>query len=199
MRELIPPSKSFSLLVNPANRVNFDIAIKSLEASSRTLGLQLHVLNASTELELEAAFANRSQLRGGLIISADIFFNSRGKQLAGLTLKHAVPAVHTVRAFAAAGGLMSYGGNITGNPQASRHLHGPHPERRKTGRPASSAGYHGRVDYQSQDRQSARFTSPKYFNWPRRRSDRVIAPRAHLGSPPPRSPRSRRAHSRRCL
>jgi len=112
MRELIPPSKSFSLLVNPANRVNFDIVMKSLEASSRTLGLQLHVLNASTELELEAAFANRSQLGGGLIISADIFFNSRGKQLAALTLKHAVPAVHTVREFAAAGGLMSYGGNL---------------------------------------------------------------------------------------
>jgi putative ABC transport system substrate-binding protein len=113
LHELIPQSKSFSVLVNPANRVNFDIAMKGLEASSRTLGLQLQILNASTEPEIEAAFAKLAQLQGGgLIIAADTFFNSRPQQLAALTLKHAVPAVHTVREFAASGGLVSYGGNI---------------------------------------------------------------------------------------
>jgi putative ABC transport system substrate-binding protein len=112
LRELIPQSKSFSVLVNPTNRVNYDIIMEGLQSSSRTLGLQLHNLNASTEPEIEAAFAKQSQLGGGLIISADTFFNSRAQQLAALTLKHAVPAVHTVREFAASGGLMSYGGNI---------------------------------------------------------------------------------------
>jgi putative ABC transport system substrate-binding protein len=112
LHELIPQSKTFSVLVNPANRLNFGIVTKGLEASSRTLGLQLNILNATTEPEIEAAFASRAQLGGGLVISADIPFNSRAQQLAALTLQHAVPAVHTVREFAASGGLISYGGNI---------------------------------------------------------------------------------------
>jgi hypothetical protein len=74
--------------------------MKGLEGSSRTLGLQLHILNATTEPEVEAAFAKQAQMGGGLVISADTLFNSRAQQLAALTLKHAVPAVHTVREFA---------------------------------------------------------------------------------------------------
>ena len=113
LHELIPQSKSFSVLVNPANRINFDIVTKGLEVAGRTFGLQLHILNASTEPEVEAVFARPAQLQaGGLVIAADTFFNSRAQHLAILTLKHAVPAVHTVREFAASGGLMSYGGNI---------------------------------------------------------------------------------------
>src|SRR5690349_20265339 len=112
MHELLPQAKSFSILVNPANRVNFDVVTKSLEASSRTLGVKLHILTASNDSEIEAAFAKQEQLGGGLVISADIFFNSRPQLLAALTLKHAIPAVHTVREFAASGGLISYGGDI---------------------------------------------------------------------------------------
>jgi putative ABC transport system substrate-binding protein len=75
--------------------------------------LQLHVLNASTERDFDSAFAKLVQLQaGGLVIAADTIFNSRAQQLAALTLKHAVPAVHTVREFAVTGGLMSYGGDI---------------------------------------------------------------------------------------
>jgi putative ABC transport system substrate-binding protein len=113
LRELIPQSKSFAVLVNPGNRVNLDIVMKGLEGPSRTFGLQLHILNASTEPEADTVFARLAELRvGGLIISADTFFNSRAQHFAALTLKHAVPAVHTVREFAATGGLISYGGNI---------------------------------------------------------------------------------------
>jgi putative ABC transport system substrate-binding protein len=86
--------------------------MKGLEGSSRTLGLQLHMLNATTQPEIEAAFARQGQLGGALVISADTLFNSRAQQLAALTLKHAVPAVHTVREFAASGGRIRYGGNI---------------------------------------------------------------------------------------
>ena len=111
--ELIPQAKSFAALINPANPVTSGIITKGLEGPSRALGIQLHLLNASTEPEIEAAFAKLGQLQvGGLIIAADTFFNSRPQQLAALTLKHAVPAVHTVREFAASGGLVSYGGNI---------------------------------------------------------------------------------------
>ena len=113
LHELVPQANSLAVIVNPANPVNTDTNLKNLEAPARARGLQLHVLNASTERDFDAAFARLVQLHaGGLVVAPDIIFNSRGQQLAALTLKHAVPAVHTVREFAVAGGLMSYGGNI---------------------------------------------------------------------------------------
>jgi putative ABC transport system substrate-binding protein len=113
LHELLPNAKSFAVLVNPTNPVNLEINTKGLEAPSRALGLQLHFLNASSEGEFEPAFAKLVELRaGGLIITADTNLNSRAQQLAALTVKHAVPAIHTVREFAVSGGLMSYGGNI---------------------------------------------------------------------------------------
>jgi len=113
LHELVPKAKSIAVLVNPANPVNTDINMKSLEAPARARGLQLHVLEASTERDFDSAFAKLVQLQAGaLVISADIIFNSRAQQLAALTLKHAVPAVHTVREFAVSGGLVSYGGDI---------------------------------------------------------------------------------------
>ena len=113
LHELVPQANSFAVIVNPANPVNTDTNLKNLEAPARARGLQLHVLNASTEREFDAAFARVVQLHaGGLVVAPDIIFNSRAQQLAALTLKHAVPAVHTVREFAVAGGLMSYGGDI---------------------------------------------------------------------------------------
>jgi putative tryptophan/tyrosine transport system substrate-binding protein len=113
LHELTPQSKSLAVFVNPSNRLSSTMATKDLEGLSRTLGLRLHILNVSTDPEIESAFAKLAQLQvGGLIFASDIFFNSRAQQLAALTLKHAVPAVHSVREFAASGGLMSYGGNI---------------------------------------------------------------------------------------
>jgi putative ABC transport system substrate-binding protein len=113
LHEMVPNARSFAVLVNPANPVNTDSNMKSLEAPSRALGLQLHVLNAASERDFDLVFAKIIELQvGGLIIPADTVFNSRAQQLAALTLKHAVPAIHSVREFAASGGLMSYGGNI---------------------------------------------------------------------------------------
>jgi putative ABC transport system substrate-binding protein len=78
------------------------------------MGLQIHLLQASTEHEIEAAFASLLEARaGGLMVGTDPFFNSRSEQLARLALRHAVPTVYQFREFAAAGGLMSYGGSIT--------------------------------------------------------------------------------------
>ena len=87
---------------------------RDLQAAARKLGLQFHVLHASTERDFDTVFATLAQLRaGGLVIGSDPFFNSRSEQLAALAIRHAVPAIYQYREFAAAGGLMSYGGSLT--------------------------------------------------------------------------------------
>jgi len=113
MHELLPKAKGFAVLVNPANPTTLEMGVKASEEPARTLALKLHFLNAATERDIESAFEKLSQLEiGGLIVAADIFFNSRAQQFATLTLKHRVPAIHSVRDFATAGGLVSYGGDI---------------------------------------------------------------------------------------
>jgi len=78
--------------------------------------LQLHVLHASTEREFDSVFASLAQLgAGGLVISTDPFFTTQSKQLGALALRNAMPAIYQYPPFAAAGGLMSYGGSITDN------------------------------------------------------------------------------------
>ena len=87
---------------------------KELQAAARTLGLELHVLNASTEHDFDGIFAMLIQLRaGGLVISGGPFFASRSEQLAALALHHAVPTIYQDREFAVAGGLLSYGTDPT--------------------------------------------------------------------------------------
>jgi putative tryptophan/tyrosine transport system substrate-binding protein len=113
LHELVPAATTTAILVNPANR-SAEIQVRDMQAAARTLGLELHILQASTEREIDAAFAALTRLRAGaLVISPEAFFNSRSEQLAALTVRHAVPAIYTYREFAAAGGLMSYGGSIT--------------------------------------------------------------------------------------
>jgi putative tryptophan/tyrosine transport system substrate-binding protein len=104
-----------ALLVNPADPATAEPQTKDSLSAAQTLGLELHVLNASTERDFDAVIANVIQLRaGGLVISTDAFFTSRsGEQLAALALRHAVPAVYKGREFAAAGGLLSYGSDVT--------------------------------------------------------------------------------------
>jgi putative ABC transport system substrate-binding protein len=113
LHELVPAATTIAILVNPANR-SAEIQVRDMQAAARTLGLELHILQASTERDIDAAFATLTRLRAGaLVISPEAFFNSRSEQLAALTVRHAVPAIYTYREFAAAGGLMSYGGSIT--------------------------------------------------------------------------------------
>jgi putative ABC transport system substrate-binding protein len=110
LHEVMPSATSMALLVNPTNPSIAEPFSRALQAAARALGLQLHVLHASSEREIEAAFATLVKLRvGGLVIMPDQFFLVRNEQLAALTVRHAVPSVHLFRRFAAAGGLMSYG------------------------------------------------------------------------------------------
>jgi putative ABC transport system substrate-binding protein len=113
MHELLPSAKSFAVILNPNNRINTQLTTQDLQGPARSFGLQLHFLNAGTEAEFEPAFAKAVQLQvGGVIIASDILYHGRAQQLAALSLKHAVPAVLGVSEFAAAGGLISYGGDI---------------------------------------------------------------------------------------
>jgi putative ABC transport system substrate-binding protein len=109
--EMVPAASSAALLVNPSDAAQADI--KETQEAARALGLQLHILRASSERELDMAFAAVLQLRpGALVINADAFFNSRSEQLAELALRHGVPALYQYRQFAAAGGLANYGSRL---------------------------------------------------------------------------------------
>ena len=145
-----------------------------MQAAAHTLGLELHVLNASTEGDFDAVFAKLIQLRaGGLVIGADAFFTSRSEQLAALAVRHAVPAIYTDREFAAAGGLMSYGGSITDSYRLAgvytgRILKGEKPADLPVQQATKVELYH-----QPQDRQGARHHRAAAVDRPRRRGDRV--------------------------
>ena len=110
LHELVPTATTIALLVNPTNPALAEPITRGLQAAARALGLELHVLQASTERDFDAAFATLIQLRaGGLVIGPDLFFASRSEQLAALALRHAVPTIFQFQPFVAAGGLMSYG------------------------------------------------------------------------------------------
>jgi putative tryptophan/tyrosine transport system substrate-binding protein len=111
LHELVPSATTMALIVNPANPSSGPVT-SELEAAALKLGLQLHIVPVRTERDFDAAFAALHQLgAGGLVISNEGLLNARSEALAALTLRHRVPAIHVVPEFAAAGGLMSYGGS----------------------------------------------------------------------------------------
>jgi putative ABC transport system substrate-binding protein len=113
LRELVPTSTIFALLINPTNPAN-PVISSDLQRAADTLGLKLHVLRANSERDFDAVFATLAQLRaGGLVIGPDPFLTARINQLAALALRHKLPAIYNLREFAAAGGLLSYGASIT--------------------------------------------------------------------------------------
>ncbi len=113
MRELIPAAVSVATLINPTNPGS-DIQSREAQAAAGKIDQQLHILYASTEREIDAAFARLVELRAeGLVINSDGFFVGRSEHFAALALRHRVPTIFQYREFAAAGGLMSYGGDIT--------------------------------------------------------------------------------------
>jgi putative ABC transport system substrate-binding protein len=113
LHELVPKASAIGVLVNPTGP-NLAAVSRDLQAAARTVGMPIHVVQASTEAELDAVFATLVKRRaGGLVIGTDTFFNSQSRKLAALALQHALPAIYQYREFAAAGGLMSYAGSIT--------------------------------------------------------------------------------------
>jgi putative tryptophan/tyrosine transport system substrate-binding protein len=113
LHELLPTATTMALLINPTN-TNAGTQSRDLQAAARTLGLQLHIVQASTERDFDTGFATLTQPGAvGLVIGADPFLINGSKQLAALVLRHAVPTISSYREFASAGGLMSYGGSFT--------------------------------------------------------------------------------------
>jgi putative ABC transport system substrate-binding protein len=109
LSELVPQSKVIALLVNP-NNPGAERNIRYLQEAARAKGVEVQVLKASTESEIDAAFASLVGLHAGaLVVVGDSFFSSRREQLVALASRHAVPAIYPWPDFAAAGGLVSYG------------------------------------------------------------------------------------------
>ncbi|MGA8588436.1 MAG: ABC transporter substrate-binding protein, partial [Pseudolabrys sp.] len=105
----VPSVGTMVLLINPTNP-NAETQSKSMEQAALKLGLKLHVLNASTERDLDAVFARLGELQAGaLIIGHDVLFNAQARQLGALTARNKMPAIYTLSEFAASGGLFSYG------------------------------------------------------------------------------------------
>jgi putative ABC transport system substrate-binding protein len=172
LHELLRTSAAVALLVNPNNPVT-EPETKGMRDAARSLGLQLHVLDASTEGEIDAAFEKLIELRaGGLLVGVDALFTNQRDQIVALAARHAVPAIYGVREFATAGGLMSYGTDLAdayrqAGLYAGKILKGIRPA--DTG----ATGREDRDGRQSQDRQDAWHYLPVAAHRPRRRGDRM--------------------------
>jgi ABC-type uncharacterized transport system substrate-binding protein len=114
LRELVPGATVIAVLINPNSPVA-EMESEEIQAAARATGQQIHILHASGESGIDAAFTNLVQQRvGALLIGADPFFDSRRNQLVAMAARHAVPTIYS---FSAAGGLISYASNI---PEAYR-------------------------------------------------------------------------------
>jgi putative tryptophan/tyrosine transport system substrate-binding protein len=113
LRELVPKSTTFGVLVNP-NYPDTNVQVRNAEAAAQALGGRLVVGNAGNEGELDSAFAKFVEERtDGIIVGADPFLNAQAARIAALAAGHALPAMYPIREFVLAGGLMSYGSSIT--------------------------------------------------------------------------------------
>jgi putative ABC transport system substrate-binding protein len=114
LSELVPQARVIALLVNPHITAT-ELIISDMQEGARAKGVELPILTAATESEIDAAFASLVQLQSGaLAVGTDPFFFSRREQVVALAARHAVPAVYEGREFAAAGGLISYGPSLAG-------------------------------------------------------------------------------------
>jgi putative tryptophan/tyrosine transport system substrate-binding protein len=113
LHELVPAGRLIGGVINPTSPTA-EAMSGSLQRTARALGLQIRILHAATEREIDTAFATLSQLRvGGLVIAPDVFFTTRIEHLGALALQHRMPAIYLFRQFAIAGGLMSYGSSLS--------------------------------------------------------------------------------------
>jgi putative ABC transport system substrate-binding protein len=112
LREVVPKAESISVLINPADPIA-DERLKEFQAAAGTLGVQLQVLRAGNDREIEAAFATMASKPGSaLLVNADPFLFVRRAQITAMAARHAIPAIYYDREFAASGGLMTYGTDL---------------------------------------------------------------------------------------
>jgi putative tryptophan/tyrosine transport system substrate-binding protein len=133
LRELLPKAMAIAVLANPTSQGASDLFVQDIEPAARTMGMQLQILQASTDADLESAFTSMAQAPvDALVVSPDTFFNTRSEQIAALSLRHKIPSIYQYRRFASAGGLVSYGSDETESYRlvgilASRILKGDKP------------------------------------------------------------------------
>jgi putative ABC transport system substrate-binding protein len=114
LHDLVPKAARIAVLVNPSNTKVAEATLREIPEAARALGLQTQVLNASTNREIEAAFAALARDRAdALFVAGDGFFSSRRVQFATLAMRDRIPAAYSERDYVAAGGLMSYGTDLT--------------------------------------------------------------------------------------
>jgi putative tryptophan/tyrosine transport system substrate-binding protein len=134
LHQMVPTATVIAALVNPTHPPLAEPATKEAQAAGRTLGLKVHIIQASTERDIDAAFATLLRLgAGGLVVCPDTFFTSRRDQIAALAIRHAIPVIYHLRELPAAGGLMSYGPSATDGYRrvgiyAARILKGERPD-----------------------------------------------------------------------
>jgi putative ABC transport system substrate-binding protein len=134
MHQLVPKATAIALIVNPTNPVVAEVQSRDAQEAARALGLQLLILQASTEDEFDKAVADLPKRAAGLVIGAgDAFFLSATEKFAAITVRRGVPAISNGREFTARGGLLSYGGSVA----ESYHLAGIYTGRILTGEKAA--------------------------------------------------------------
>jgi putative ABC transport system substrate-binding protein len=113
LHQMVPKATVIAVLVNPGQPFA-EAATKDALAAGRTLGLQIHIAQASSASDIDATFASLTKVgAGGLVVCPDVFFLSQRGQIAALAIRHTMPAIYYLREFPAAGGLMSYGASVT--------------------------------------------------------------------------------------
>jgi putative tryptophan/tyrosine transport system substrate-binding protein len=118
LHELVPGIATIGFLGNPNNPAVFELITRDVLAAASVIGVKVQTLKAATDREIDAAFVSLVQERtGALLVGNDLFLNNRIEQLVALAARYAIPAMYPLREFAAAGGLMSYGGRLTDNYQ----------------------------------------------------------------------------------
>ncbi|MFY9819592.1 MAG: ABC transporter substrate-binding protein, partial [Pseudolabrys sp.] len=113
MKELMPNAGVIGYLLNPADQMKSEIETKSVVAAAGALGIDVRILNAKSESELETVFAGLQGMRiRALVVSGEPFFDSQRERIVGLAARYAVTAIYAWREYVLAGGLMSYGTDL---------------------------------------------------------------------------------------
>ena len=149
LQEVIPTVAVIAMLVNPKS-LDYEKQVRDVQAAAGSIGQQIVVLNASSERDIETAFATLVQERGGaILIGSDPFFTDQRNQLVALAARHGVAAIYQWREFAEAGGLMSYGTSLTDAYRSVGIYVGRDSQGNQICRPSGPAIHKSRAGHQS--------------------------------------------------
>jgi len=113
LRELVPKAGRVAVLLNPAEATNTETTLRDVQPAARAIGLQIQMFNASTSLEIDAAFATIARERpDAVFVASSPYFTSRRIQFVQLAARHTIPATYPARRYVEVGGLMSYGSDV---------------------------------------------------------------------------------------